>query len=104
MTGGIPLVAHAAQDPGSRELEDLHDLLTFDAMVDEQVARSKPTNAELLYERLHKRWPDSRRITKRLARAHERAISGGPINATPDPADCLRWGHRRGGHGRDQAC
>ena len=83
VTGGIPLVVHAAQEPVPEELEDLHDLLTFDAMVDEQVARSKPTNAELLYERLHKRWPDSRRITKRLERAHERAISGGPINATP---------------------
>ena len=83
VTGGIPLVVPVAQEPVADELEDLHDLLTFDAMVDEQVARSKPTNSELLYERLHQRWPESRRITKRLDRAHERAISGGPINATP---------------------
>ena len=82
-TGSIPLVVHGVPEPAPVELEDLHDLLTFDAMVDEQVARSKPTNAELLYERLHRRWPNSRRITARLERAHERAISGGPINATP---------------------
>ena len=82
-TGPIPLVVHGVPEPEPVELEDLHDLLTFDAMVDEQVARSKPTNTELLYQRLHARWPNSRRITARLELAHERAISGGPINATP---------------------
>ena len=61
----------------------LHDILTFEAMVDEQVSRAKPTLSELFYERLHSRWPNSRRITSRLERAHDRAINGGPINATP---------------------
>ncbi|MGC4175384.1 hypothetical protein [Demequina sp.] len=86
VSGSIPLVvAGSPVTPVVEEepLEDLHDLLTFEEMVDEQVARSKPTTAELFYERLHARWPQSRGITKRLERAHYRAVNGGPINATP---------------------
>jgi hypothetical protein len=83
VTGGIPLVGGGLVDEPPVELEDLHDILTFEEMVDEQVSRAKPTNAELLYERLHRRWPNSRRITHRLDRAHDRAINGGPINAAP---------------------
>ena len=84
VSGAVPLIV----PPGTvteqpQELEDLHDILTFEAMVDEQVARAKPTTPELFYERLHEKWPNSARITSRLNRAHERAISGGPINATP---------------------
>jgi len=84
VTGSLPLVVHAPAAPEEPELlEDLHDMLTFEAMVEEQEAGRKPTNAELFYERLHARWPDSRRVTSRLERAHHRAINGGPINATP---------------------
>lgn len=84
VSGPIPLVVHGEAPTAPEEtLEDLHDMLTFEAMVDEQAASAKPTTAELFYERLHARWPQSRRITARLDRAHERAISGGPINATP---------------------
>lgn len=84
ITGSIPLVIPRQETPAEPEqLEDLHDMLTFEAMVDEQVARSKPTLSELFYERLHSRWPNSRHITSRLERAHHRAINGGPINATP---------------------
>lgn len=85
ITGSIPLVVpkQAAPDVIDEPLEDLHDILTFEAMVDEQVSRAKPTLSELFYERLHSRWPNSRRITSRLERAHDRAINGGPINATP---------------------
>ena len=84
VSGSIPLVV---QDPAAavveEPLEDLHDLLTFEAMVEDQAARAKPTTSELLYERLHERWPQSKAITRRLERAHYRAINGGPINATP---------------------
>lgn len=83
VSGPVPLVVERAQEPELLVLEDLHDMLTFEEMVDEQVARQKPTLQELFYERLHNRWPQSRRITARLDRAHQRAISGGPINATP---------------------
>ena len=84
VTGSIPLVVPPTPALELDEpLEDLHDMLTFEAMVNEQAARVKPTTAELLYTRLHNRWPTSRRITARLERAHERAINGGPIHATP---------------------
>jgi hypothetical protein len=82
-TGSIPLVAEPQPQTEVEELEDLHDILTFEAMVDEQVERSGPTLPELVYERLHARWPNSRAITRKLERAHDRAINGGPINATP---------------------
>lgn len=83
VTGGIPHVVQDARAVEEEPLEDLHDLLTFEEMVEEQTARAKPTVSELLYERLHERWPQSQAITKRLERAHDRAINGGPINATP---------------------
>ena len=86
VSGSIPLVV--AGEPvdvaaPAEELEDLHDILTFEAMVDEQVAVAKPTLPELIYGRLHSRWPRSRGITRRLERAQYRAANGGPINATP---------------------
>ena len=84
VTGSLPLVVHNPPPAAEPELlEDLHDMLTFEAMVEEQEAARKPTNSELLYERLHGRWPNSRVVTSRLAKAHDRAINGGPINATP---------------------
>jgi len=86
VSGSIPLVVAESVEAApveAEELEDLHDILTFEAMVDEQAAGAKPTTQELFYERLHNRWPNSRRITRRLDRAHDRAINGGPINATP---------------------
>lgn len=87
VSGAIPLVIQGTPVPPAgvepEVLEDLHDILTFEAMVDEQVAGARPTIPELFYERLHSRWPNSRRITRRLERAHHRAINGGPINATP---------------------
>ena len=86
VSGAIPLVVAGAPvevAPPMEELEDLHDMLTFEAMVEEQVAKAKPTIPELFYGRLHARWPQSRVFTKRLERAHHRAINGGPINATP---------------------
>lgn len=87
ITGSIPLVVRGAPvatpEPHEEPLEDLHDMLTFEEMVDDQAARAKPTLPELVYERLHARWPNSRRITAKLEKAHYRAINGGPINATP---------------------
>jgi hypothetical protein len=86
VSGSIPLVVAGipveVTEP-TEEVEDLHDMLTFEAMVDEQVARAKPTLSELMYERLHSRWPKSELFTRRLERAHYRAVNGGPINATP---------------------
>ena len=83
----MPVAAPTVPEPErpltAAEIEDLHDLYTFDAMVEEQTAARGPTTQELFYERLHGRWPRSRSITRRLDRAHERAIRGGPINATP---------------------
>ena len=61
----------------------IEDGQQFEAMVDEQVAVAKPTLPELIYGRLHSRWPRSRGITRRLERAQYRAANGGPINATP---------------------
>jgi hypothetical protein len=84
VSGAIPLVVEQVAAPAPvEELEDLHDILTFEAMVDEQVAQAPPTTQELFYERLHARWPQSKLVTERLDRAHERAIRGGPIYATP---------------------
>jgi len=77
-SGPIPIVAEA-----SIELEDLHDLLTFDAMVDEQAAKRKTTTAELFWERMHRTWPQSEHISSRLQRAHHRALHGGSIPSTP---------------------
>lgn len=82
-SGAIPLVVPEAESPAVEQLEDLHDMLTFEEMVEEQEAKRKQTNAELLYGRLHRRWPNSRRLTRRLERAHHRARYGGPINAAP---------------------
>jgi hypothetical protein len=87
VTGSIPLVVRGVPAPVAavqeEALEDLHDMLTFEQMVAEQAAGAKPTIPELFYERLHSRWPNSRRITARLERAHYRAVNGGPINAAP---------------------
>lgn len=77
-TGSIPLVVEPEV-----ELEDLHDLLTFDEMVAEQHAGRRPTLPEAFWGRLNRRWPDSPRIARRLKRAHHRAIYGGPIPSTP---------------------
>lgn len=77
-TGSIPIVL-----PEAEPLEDLHDMYTLDAIVDEQVAKAKPTTSELFWARMHRQWPQSERVSRRLQRAHHRAINGGPIPSMP---------------------
>ena len=68
------------EDPDKAVLRELWEETGAAAEHVEVIARLPQ---ELFYERLHQRWPNSRRITRRLDRAHDRAINGGPINATP---------------------
>lgn len=71
----VPPVLYIEGDPD--------DLLTFDLMAQEQNAKPEPAVWEDLLERLHQRWPRSRRIARGLSWAHRRAQRSGPINAAP---------------------
>ncbi|WP_152649780.1 hypothetical protein [Demequina oxidasica] len=62
---------------------ELHDLYEFDEMVEVQDVNNTTSVWEALLERLHRRWPGSETLTRRLERAHARANRAGPIKAAP---------------------
>lgn len=62
---------------------ELHDLYEFDEMVAVQDVNNTTSTWEALLERMHRRWPGSKGLTRRLERAHARANRSGPIKAAP---------------------
>lgn len=82
-----PLMREAlAEHPEVEELlgaSELHDLYEFDEMVAVQDINNTTSTWEALLERMHRRWPGSAGITRRLEHAHTRANRSGPIKAAP---------------------
>lgn|GEM_PF-788584 len=76
------LVAHPEVEAllGANEL---HDLYEFEEMVAVQDVNNTTSTWEALLQRMHRRWPGSTTITRRLKRAHKRANRSGPIWAAP---------------------
>ncbi|WNM24479.1 hypothetical protein [Demequina capsici] len=66
---GVPIVERGMFD----------DLEAYDEIVEEQNAIPAPSVWEALLERLHRRWPDSERVTRLLEQARVKASQPGPI-------------------------